>query len=287
MITTMSSPLSGRVAVVTGVSRRQGIAYAITKRLLALGADVFVTHHRPHDERQPWGADDVEAALDDLRETAPERRLEDLGADLAEPDAPARIIEAATAAYGHVDVLACVHAQSGEDGPLDEMTATKFDTHYAVNTRSTLLLTKEFAAQHDGRDGGRVIWFTSGQQLGPMRDEIAYAASKAALAGVAASVADDLIDRHILLNVINPGPVDTGYLSPEGGMFDPAELDRFRNLFPLKRFGQPDDVARLVGFLVSDEGRWIVGQVLNSEGGFRRWETLETPDLVPPEGGPG
>ncbi|HHV21564.1 MAG TPA: SDR family oxidoreductase [Propionibacterium sp.] len=266
-----SPPLIGRVALVTGVSRRQGIAFAVTKRLLAMGADVFVTHHRPHDEVQPWGADDVDAVLADLRGIDPNRRVEHLGADLAHPAAPRRVVDAASAAYGHLDILVCVHAQSGGDGPLADMTAATLDQHYAVNTRSTILLTRELAARHDGRPGGRVVWFTSGQQLGPMRDEIAYAASKAALAGVAASVADDLIDRGILLNVINPGPVDTGYLSPAGGFFTPEQLDGLRTMFPLRRFGEPDDVARLVAFLVSDEGRWVVGQVLNSEGGFRRW----------------
>lgn len=269
------SRLDGRVALVTGVSRRRGIAFAVTKRMLAMGADVFVTHHRVHDERQPWGADDLDAVMAELRHVDSARRIEHLDADLADPAAPGRIVDAAAAAYGHLDVLACVHAQSGQDGPLAETTAAMLDQHFAVNMRSTILLTRAFAARHDGREGGRVVWFTSGQQLGPMRDEISYAASKAALAGVAASVADDLVDRGILLNVVNPGPVDTGYLSPDGGLFTPEQLDSLRRIFPLGRFGEPDDVARLVAFLVSDEGRWVVGQVLNSEGGFRRWGRAE------------
>lgn len=263
--------LRGRVAVVTGVSRRQGIAFAVTKRLLALGADVFVTHHRAHDEQQPWGADDLDAVLAELREVDPARRVEHLGADLADPAAAEMVIEAAAGAYPHLDILVCVHAQSGNDGPLAAMTAASLDQHYAVNTRSTILLTRAFADRHFGRAGGRVVWFTSGQQLGAMRDEIAYATSKAALAGVAASIADDLVDRGILLNVVNPGPVDTGYLSQDGGVFTPQQLASLRGRFPLGRFGKPEDAARLVGFLVSDEGGWIVGQVLNSEGGFRRW----------------
>ena len=172
-----ASTLSGRVAVVTGVSRRDGIAFAVTKRLLADGADVFLTHHRAHDEQQPWGADDLDTVLAELRAVDPHRRIEHLGADLADPNAPARVINAATAAYGHLDILLCVHAQSGDDGPLATMTAERLDQHYAVNTRSTILLTKEFADRHDARPGGRVIWFTSGQGLGPMREEIGYAAS--------------------------------------------------------------------------------------------------------------
>lgn len=128
--------------------------------------------------------------------------------------------------------------------------------------RATLMLTKAFASQHDGRPGGRVIWMTSGQGLGPMSDNLAYATSKAALAGATWSVADILVERGILLNTINPGPVNTGYLDDA-----PSELMRS---FPGGKPGEPDDPARLVGWLVSDEGRWVVGQVLDSEGGFRR-----------------
>lgn len=264
--------LGGRVALITGVSRRQGIAFAVARRLLGAGADVFITHHRPHDEQQPWGADDIDEVLAALRSIDPTRRVADLGIDLADPVAPQKVMREAVAAFGHIDVLACVHARSGGDGPLDQMTAEHLDGHFAVNTRSTILLTREFALQHDGRRGGRVVWFTSGQQLGPMQDEIAYATSKAALAGVAASVADGLADRGILLNVVNPGPVDTGYLDEAGGVYTAEQLDELRRMFPLGRFGEPDDPARLVEFLVSDDGEWVVGQVLDSEGGFRRWD---------------
>ena len=72
---------------------------------------------------------------------------------------------------------------AGDAVSLADLTAAALDRHWAVNTRATLLLTQAFAAQHDGRPGGRVIWMTSGQALGPMSDNVAYVASKAALAG--------------------------------------------------------------------------------------------------------
>ena len=156
----------------------------------------------------------------------------------------------------------CNHAHGGDAVDLAHLTVAALDRHWAVNTRATLLLTQAFAAQHDGRSGGRVIWMTSGQSLGPMSDNLAYAASKAALAGATWSVADDLAGRGILLNTVNPGPVNTGYLDDAPPSFVDA--------FPQHRIGEPEDPARLIGWLVSDEGRWVVGQVLSSEGGFRR-----------------
>ena len=101
-----------------------------------------------------------------------------------------------------------------------------------------------------------------------MSDEIAYATSKAALAGVTASVAADLVQRGIVLNTVNPGPVNTGYL--DAGVFHSAKrLAEIRERFPLGRFGEPDDPARLIAWLVSDDAQWMVGQVLNTEGGFQ------------------
>lgn len=263
--------LQGRTAVVTGVSRRQGIGFAIASRLAAQGASLFLQHWAPHDADQPWGGDDPAGVVAALRaRLRADARIADVSLDLADPDAGDRLLAEAVAALGHIDILVCNHARSGGDGRLAEQTASTLDAHWQVNTRSTLLATRAFAAQHDGREGGRVIWMTSGQTLGPMSDEIAYATSKAALAGITASVADDLIADGIVLNTVNPGPVNTGYLD-EATSDRPDRLDEIVAHFPAGRFGEPDDPARLIAWLVSDEGRWVVGQVLNTEGGFRRW----------------
>lgn len=263
-------PLTGRTAVVTGVSRRKGIGYAIAARLADMGASLFVQHWAPHDADQPWGGDRVEEVVDELRGRLVDgARIADTSLDLAAPDAGEELVARAAAALGHLDVLVCNHARSGGDGVLADQSADMLDGHWAVNARSTILATKAFAAQHDGRTGGRVIWFTSGQTQGPMSDEIAYAASKAALAGLTPSVADWLIERGIVLNTVNPGPVNTGYL--DAGTSDREDrLDDILAHCPTGRFGEPDDPARLVAWLVSDEGRWMVGQVLSTEGGFRR-----------------
>jgi 3-oxoacyl-[acyl-carrier protein] reductase len=262
-------PLRGRAAVVTGVSRRAGIGYAVARRLAALGASLFLHHYAPHDRDQPWGddPDGTAAVVAGVTGTlaGPGARVHDLEVDLADPAGPARLIGAATGALGHLDILVCNHARSGGDGPLAAIDAGMLDAHWAVNTRATLLLAQAFAAQHDGRPGGRVIFMTSGQDLGPMTDEVAYATSKGALASITPTLADQLAGQAITLNAVNPGPVDTGYAPPEAH-------EAVRRHFPQRRWGTPDDPARLIAWLVTDEAAWITGQVINSEGGFRRWD---------------
>jgi 3-oxoacyl-[acyl-carrier protein] reductase len=262
-------PLAGRVALVTGVSRRVGIGMAVARRLAALGADLFVTSWTRHDREQPWGADPggMDAVLAELRASAASppdpKRVEHLEADFLDPDAPGRVMAAAVEAFGRVDVLVCNHARSSAGG-LGELTAAELDASFAVNVRAVLLLVQAFAAQHDGRPGGRVVLFTSGQHLGPMPGELAYAASKGALAEITASLADTLADRAVTVNTVNPGPTDTAYV-------DQATLERVARRFPAGRWGSPDDAARLVAWLCTDDAAWVTGQVINSEGGFRRF----------------
>ena len=260
-------PLRGRAAVITGVSRRAGIGYAVARRLAALGASLYLHHYLPHDRDQPHGADPggTGAVVAGVRSAlaGAGASVYDLQLDLAVPDAPGRLIQAAAEACGHLDILVCNQARSGGDGPLGTLDAAALDAHWAVNTRSSVLLAQAFAAQHDGRAGGRVIFMTSGQDLGPMPGEVAYAASKGALASVTKTVADQLADQQITVNAVNPGPVDTGYATGEA-------YEAVRRRFPQQRWGVPDDPARLIAWLVTDEATWITGQVINTEGGFRR-----------------
>src|SRR5262245_39483579 len=254
-------PLEGRCALVTGVSRRIGIGYAIARRLLLLGADVFVQSWVAHDASQPWGADPggIDAVLSGLRTTG--RRVEHMEADFADPSAPADVLITARDALGHLDILVANHARSGH-GSLGELTARGIDAFLAENVRSTLLLVKEFAAQHDRRPGGRVVMMTSGQHLAPMTREVAYAVSKGAIHQATRTLADELIDRGITVNTVNPGPTETGW-----GL---AERDPTPSM-PLGRWGEPEDAARLISWLCTDDAAWVTGQVIDSEGGFRRW----------------
>jgi 3-oxoacyl-[acyl-carrier protein] reductase len=181
-------------------------------------------------------------------------------ADFSDPEAPAAVIAAARERFGHVDILVANHALS-EHGRLGDTTAAQLDAHFAVNVRGSVLLAQAFAAQHDGRPGGRIVLLTSGQHLGPMPTELAYAISKGALQQATWTLSDELIERGITVNAVNPGPTDTGWGI---GELDPAPA------MPLGRWGEPDDAARLIAWLCSDDAAWVTGQVLNSEGGFRR-----------------
>ncbi|GAB3192249.1 hypothetical protein GCM10027061_21920 [Nesterenkonia suensis] len=124
------------------------------------------------------------------------------------------------------------------------------DRHWAVDARAS------------------IVFMTSGQGEGPMPGEIAYAAAKAALAGVTATIADEVAETGIRVNTVNPGPVDTGYMTPE-------MWGRVASMFPRGRFGRPDDPARLIAWLMTPEAEWITGQVLSTEGGFARGRPRE------------
>jgi 3-oxoacyl-[acyl-carrier protein] reductase len=256
----MTLPLSGRVALVTGVSRRIAIGAATARRLAADGAAVVVHSWSPHDAEQAWGADPggPESVVAEI--TVAGGRAEHLSADLADPPAPHRLVEAARAAFGHVDVLVANHARSSAQ-TLEQLTAAELDLSQAVNTRASLLLAQAFAGQHDGRPGGRILFFTSGQYHGAMPDELPYIASKGALHQVTRSVAAHLMPRGITVNCVDPGPNDTGYA-------DDATRAAVAAANPGGRWGTPADTARLVAWLVSDEAAWITGQVIASDGGW-------------------
>lgn len=253
--------------MVTGVSRRGGIGFAIARRLLADGASVLVQSWTAHDADQPWGADPagLEAVIGELGRLAGDgARVDHVEADFADPGTPRAVIERAVSRFGAVDVVVANHARSSAQGLLD-MTAAELDLSWAVNARASLLLVQAFAAVRDARRaGGRVVLFTSGQHLAPMSAEIPYAVSKGAIHQMTLTLADALADRGITVNAVNPGPTDNGWATDEVR----AQVGR---AFPAGRWGTPEDAAAVVAWLVSDDAERVTGQVINAEGGFRRW----------------
>lgn len=253
--------LQGRVAIVTGASRRKGIGTAICKALAAEGADVFFTYWRPYDSTLPWGADEdgpsrLQAELEALGV-----RAAGVEADLSRPDTAALIMDAVAERLGVPSILVNNATHSTNNNYLD-LDAAALDAHYAVNVRGTCLLAVEFARRFQAGAGGRIINLTSGQSLGPMPGELAYVATKGAVEAFTVSLSAEVAQRGITVNAVDPGCTDSGWLTDE---LRQEVLPRF----PSGRIGEPADAARLIAFLATDDAGWITGQVIHSNGGFR------------------
>ena len=255
----MNLHMDGKVALITGVSRKRGIGAAIAEALARAGATIFTTYYRPFDATTAWGSADQEpeAILAELR--AHGIAAAGVEADLADPSAPAQIVASANQAFGHVDIL-INNAAYYQAATLEALTGALLDQHYAVNVRGTLLLCQAFANQHDGRAGGRIVNLTSGQGVTAMPAELPYVTTKAAIEGLTLTLSAALASKRITVNAVDPGATDTGWISEHLH----AELV---GQAPFGRIGLPDDAARLIGFLVSDEGQWITGQIIRSRGG--------------------
>lgn len=252
--------LRGRVAVVTGAGRRQGIGAAICRALAEKGADVFFTYWSASDSSMsPDEEGNPEALLDELRDAGVRAGAMEL--DLSLADSPEWLLDAAAERLGPSSILVNNAAYSTRDG-YEELNAATLDAHYAVNLRATALLSVVFARRFEG-DSGRIINLTSGQSLGPMPGELAYAATKGAIEAFTRTLSAELGHKGTTVNAVNPGPTDTGWMTED------LEGD-LSSKFALGRIGEPEDAARLVAFLAGEEAAWITGQVIHSEGGFLR-----------------
>ena len=252
--------LRGRVAIVTGASRRNGIGVAICRALAGKGADVLFTHWHAYDRAAGVGEDreGPEALLGELRGTGVS--AEGLEADLSQPETPARVLEVAKERLGAPSILINNAAHSTRDG-YENPDAATLDAHYAVNLRATALLCVGFARSYDGGAGGRIVNVISGQDKGPMPGELAYVATKGAVSAFTRTLAAEVGGKGITVNAVNPGPTDTGWM-------DEGLKRELLPRFPLGRLGTPGDAARVVAWLAGDEAAWITGQFINSEGGF-------------------
>ena len=256
--------LNHKTAIVTGASRKIGIGAAIARELARAGASVFTTFYRPYDSAMFQGSNtgEAEALIAELRAMGVE--AEGLELDLGDPDTPGRLFDQVERSLGPVDILVNNATHSERDG-IDALEAALLDRHYAVNIRGMALLCAEFVrryAKNQGqRPGGRIINLSSGQGVGPMPGELAYAATKGAVEAFSVSLSAELAPRAITVNAIDPGVTDTGWMSPDFKARLEAEA-------PMGRVGRPEDAARLVCFLATDEAGWITGQVIHSRGGL-------------------
>ena len=247
----MSKPL----ALLTGVGRSVGIAAGIARQLATDGWDLVLNYWAPYDERMPWGAlpTEIEGLAAELSGLGAE--VMRLPENLESSTAASNIFHLISEGGKIASALVLAHCESVDSNIL-ETTVESFDRHYAVNVRSSWQLIREFALQVPP-SGGRVIALTSNAVI----DNIPYGATKAALDRIVLASARELADRRIIANIINPGPIDTGWMDEEVRQ---ACLARQ----PTGRLGTPADIGNYVSFLLSERGGWINGQLLKCDGGF-------------------
>ncbi|QES10511.1 SDR family oxidoreductase [Streptomyces venezuelae] len=246
------------LALVTGVGRTVGIGAGIAHRLAESGWDIAFTYWTPYDRRMAWGEERGAAELIAEGLAGRGAQCTAVEADLADAGAPARVFDTVGERFGRpVTALVLCHCESVDSGLLDT-TVESFDRHVAVNARASWLLIREYGRRFAGAPGtGRIVALTSDHTVG----NLPYGASKGALDRITLAAARELAHLGITANVVNPGPVDTGWMT------EPLREELVRQT-PLGRLGTPRDTAHLVDFLCSPEGQWINGQLLMSNGGL-------------------
>ncbi len=242
-------------ALITGVGRLRGIGAAIAEGLAADGWTLALSYWTPYDRRIGLDGRDDDPLVLAGRLRSRGATVELLPTDLEDAAAASDLVAGCRQRIGPLHALVMSHCESVDLGLLDT-TAESLDRHYAVNVRASFLVLAAFARQLPP-DGGAVIALTSDHTVA----NLPYGATKAALDRMVLAAAHELGGRGLRANVINPGPVDTGWMDDETRAAVLAAQ-------PTGRMGTPDDLANLVRFLLSDRGQWINGQLLHSNGGF-------------------
>jgi 3-oxoacyl-[acyl-carrier protein] reductase len=290
----LDTGLKDKVVLVTGANHGIGAAAALA--FAREGAKVFITFLRLSPSEY-GGVDDQEArnAIEPGRAyyyktlTRPVdaviRAIQEAGgtgqgweADLADPKNIPELFDKAEKAFGGVNVLVNNAAFDQFDTfipekelakdplfigvyPMKTISADSADRHFAVNSRAVALLMSEFAQRHISRKAawGRIINIsTDGAYAHP--SNISYGASKLAMESYARAAAYELGPYGITVNVVSPGAVQTGWMSTE-------IKESLEKSYPLRRIGQPEDIANAVVFFASNQADWITGQVLHVGGG--------------------
>lgn len=243
--------LDGKYAIVTGASRGIGRATALT--LAQAGASVMI-NYVSNDAA-------AEAVRDEI--TASGGRAVVYKADVSAPDQAAALIDAALQEFGRIDILVS-NAGITRDNLLMRMKEEDWDLVLNVNLKGAFNTTKAVLKPMLKARSGRIIAISSIIGLRGNPGQSNYAAAKAGLIGFVKSVAREVGSRGITVNAVAPGFIDTEMTRG----LNEAVKEKMLSEIPLGRFGQPEDVARVVSFLASDDAAYITGQVIPVDGGL-------------------
>ena len=238
-----------RTAIVTGASR--GIGAGIARHLAADGVAVVVNYASSPNS--------AEALVGEI--TQQNGRAVAVQADLTDPAAPVRLFDAAEDAFGHVDIL-INNAGMMKLAPIAEVEDAQIDAHVALNLAAPVRMMRE-AARRIG-SGGRIVSLSSSVVGLYQPGYGVYAATKAGIEALTHVLAKELGPKGITVNAVAPGPVGTEFFL--NGKSD-ALIEQIEKMNPFGRLGAPEDIARVVRFLASEEGGWISGQVIRANGG--------------------
>jgi 3-oxoacyl-[acyl-carrier protein] reductase len=251
------SKLANKTALVTGASR--GIGRAIAERLAADGALVAL-----HYKASKASAEATLAAID-----ASGGRGFLVQADLGSPDGAAELAAALTSGLirrtgsSKLDILVN-NAGIGKRASIEGISEADFDAILQVNLKSPFFLTQRLLTHI--ADGGRIINISSMGTRAAYPDMAAYAPAKAGLEALTRLLAVHLGSRGITVNAVLPGATATDM---NKGARDPVTSKEIARSIALGRVGQPEDIAGIVAFLASDDGRWVTGQSIDASGGQR------------------
>jgi 3-oxoacyl-[acyl-carrier protein] reductase len=249
----MSKKLQGNVAVVTGASK--GIGASIAKALADEGASVVVNFSSSKQD-----ADRVVADI-----TGRGGKAVAVQGNVSKQADIERLFSETKKAYGRLDILVN-NAGVYEFAPLESVTEELFHKQFNVNVLGLLLTTKE-AVKHMG-PGGSVINIGSVASSLRMPNSTVYAASKAAVDAITGVLSKELGPRHIRVNSINPGMIETEG-THAGGLVGSDFQKTVETLAPLGRMGQPDDIWPTAVYLASSDSKYVSGETLAVSGGMK------------------
>ena len=254
-------------AIVTGAGRPLGIGAQISYALCEMGYNVFLTSFAHYDSS--YGIIQCESSLEVPEYEAIIRQCRSYGVkayfksfDLTHSENVIDLFDSANECLGDIHVIVnnlCVH----HFDILGSITEKDISESLNVNAKAMFLLCQEFYKRFNSSNGGRIVNLSSTQSLEPLVSEISYAISKASVPVITSTLAPIMAKKGITINAVNPGATNTGDVSDE-------TIVEYKSANLFGRLGEPSDVANLVTFLISDKGKWITGQTINSEGGLFR-----------------